>query len=48
MTGGGTPARKVIYDLRPADSFETPQARLQGGLSIAEPTATTRPRPSAS
>jgi phospholipid/cholesterol/gamma-HCH transport system substrate-binding protein len=42
MTGSATPPRKVIYDLEPADSFETPHAPLQPGLSIAEPTATTR------
>jgi phospholipid/cholesterol/gamma-HCH transport system substrate-binding protein len=42
MTGAGTPARKVIYDLHPADGFETPHAPLQPDLGIAEPTATAR------
>ena len=42
MTGAVTPPRKVIYDLHPADGFETPHAPLQPGLAIAEPTATVR------
>jgi phospholipid/cholesterol/gamma-HCH transport system substrate-binding protein len=42
MTGSATPPRKVIYDLKAADQFETPRRPLEPGLVIAEPTATTR------
>jgi phospholipid/cholesterol/gamma-HCH transport system substrate-binding protein len=42
MTGAATPPRKVIYDLKGADGFETPRRPLEPGLVIAEPTATTR------
>jgi phospholipid/cholesterol/gamma-HCH transport system substrate-binding protein len=42
MTGATPPPRKVIYDLHPASGFDTPRKPLQAGLSIAEPTATTR------
>jgi phospholipid/cholesterol/gamma-HCH transport system substrate-binding protein len=42
MTGAGTPPRKVIYDLKAADRFETPRLPLEPGLAIAEPTATVR------
>jgi phospholipid/cholesterol/gamma-HCH transport system substrate-binding protein len=42
MTGSATPPRKVIYDLRAADAFETPRRPLEPGLVVAEPTATTR------
>jgi phospholipid/cholesterol/gamma-HCH transport system substrate-binding protein len=42
MMGSATPARKVIYDLKAADSFEAPRRPLEPGLVIAEPTATTR------
>jgi phospholipid/cholesterol/gamma-HCH transport system substrate-binding protein len=42
MTGATPPPRKVIYDLQPASGFDTPRRPLQAGLSIAEPTATTR------
>ncbi len=42
MTGATPPPRKVIYDLQPASSFDAPRKPLPAGLSIAEPTATTR------
>jgi len=42
MTGSATPPRKVIYDLKAADQFETPRRSLEPGLVIAEPTATMR------
>jgi phospholipid/cholesterol/gamma-HCH transport system substrate-binding protein len=42
MTGATTPPRKVIYDLKAADSFATPHPPLEPGLIVAEPTATTR------
>jgi phospholipid/cholesterol/gamma-HCH transport system substrate-binding protein len=42
MTGGATPPCKVIYDLKAADTFETPRRPLEPGLVVAEPTATTR------
>jgi phospholipid/cholesterol/gamma-HCH transport system substrate-binding protein len=42
MTGAATPPRKVVYDLKAADQFETPRRLLEPGLVIAEPTATTR------
>jgi phospholipid/cholesterol/gamma-HCH transport system substrate-binding protein len=42
MTGAATPPRKVIYDLKAADQFETPRHPLEPGLTIAEPTATVR------
>jgi phospholipid/cholesterol/gamma-HCH transport system substrate-binding protein len=42
MTGAAPPPRKVIYDLQPVSGFDTPHGPLQAGLTIAEPTATTR------
>lgn len=42
MTGGATPPRKVIYDLKAADAFDAPRHPLEHGLVIAEPTSTTR------
>jgi phospholipid/cholesterol/gamma-HCH transport system substrate-binding protein len=42
MTGAATPPRKIVYDLRAADGFQTPHVPLEPGLAIAEPTATTR------
>lgn len=42
MTGATAPPRKVIYDLKAADGFQTPHAPLESGLAIAEPTATAR------
>jgi phospholipid/cholesterol/gamma-HCH transport system substrate-binding protein len=42
MTGAAPPPRKVIYDLRAVSGFETPHPPLPAGLTIAEPTATTR------
>lgn len=42
MTGNATPPRKIVYDLKAAEAFETPRRRLESGLVIAEPTATTR------
>jgi phospholipid/cholesterol/gamma-HCH transport system substrate-binding protein len=42
MTGAGAPPRKIVYDLRAADTFQATKAPLEPGLSIAEPTATSR------
>jgi phospholipid/cholesterol/gamma-HCH transport system substrate-binding protein len=42
MTGAATPPRKITYDLKAADQFETPRRPLAPGLVIAEPTATAR------
>jgi len=42
MTGSAAPPRKILYDLKAADTFETPRRQLEPGLVIAEPTATTR------
>jgi phospholipid/cholesterol/gamma-HCH transport system substrate-binding protein len=42
MTGAVAPPRKIIFDLSPADGFETSRPPLQAGLVIAEPSATTR------
>jgi len=42
MTGATPPPRKIIYDLKAADRFEIPRRSLEPGLTIAEPTATTR------
>ena len=42
MTGAATPPRKITYDLKAADQFETPRRPLASGLVIAEPTATAR------
>ena len=40
MTGGGTPERKVTYDLRAADDFPAaPSKAIKGQLAIPEPTA---------
>jgi phospholipid/cholesterol/gamma-HCH transport system substrate-binding protein len=42
MTGAAAPPRKVTYDLKAVDQFETPRRSLEPGLIIAEPTATVR------
>jgi phospholipid/cholesterol/gamma-HCH transport system substrate-binding protein len=42
MTGAVTPPRKVVYDLRAVDGFQTPKVEMEAGLAIAEPTATAR------
>jgi len=42
MTGSATPPRKVVYDLKAAENFEARHRPLEPGLTIAEPTATTR------
>jgi phospholipid/cholesterol/gamma-HCH transport system substrate-binding protein len=42
MTGATPSPRKVIYDLKAADGFDTPRRPLGAGLVLAEPTATTR------
>ncbi len=42
MTGATPPPRKVIHDLKAAGGFDAPHQPLPAGLSIAEPTATTR------
>jgi len=42
MTGSATPPRKIVYDLKAADDFDTPRPPLMPGLVIAEPTATMR------
>jgi len=42
MTGAAPPPRKIIYDLKAADRFETPRRPLESGIAIAEPTATVR------
>jgi phospholipid/cholesterol/gamma-HCH transport system substrate-binding protein len=42
MTGATPAPRKITYDLRAADGFQTPHAPLEPGLAIAEPTATAR------
>jgi phospholipid/cholesterol/gamma-HCH transport system substrate-binding protein len=42
MTGAVPPPRKIIYDLKAVDRFETPRRALEPGLAIAEPTATVR------
>jgi len=42
MTGAVPPPRKIVYDLRAVDSFETPRRPLPARLAIAEPTATTQ------
>jgi len=42
MTGSVTPPRKVIYDLKAAETFDAPRRPLEPGLVISEPTATTR------
>ena len=42
MTGATAPPRKIIYDLAAAGGFDTPHKSLQAGLSLPEPTATTR------
>jgi phospholipid/cholesterol/gamma-HCH transport system substrate-binding protein len=39
MTGGGTPAQKMTYDLRAAQGFAAPSKALKGLLTIPEPTA---------
>jgi phospholipid/cholesterol/gamma-HCH transport system substrate-binding protein len=40
MTGGGTPERKVTYDLRAAEGFSAaPSKTIKGQLTIPEPTA---------
>jgi len=42
MTGATTPPRKVIYELKSADTFDAPRRPLPAHLAIAEPTATAR------
>ena len=39
MTGGGTPAPKITYDLRAAQGFAAPNKAIKGQLAIPEPTA---------
>ena len=39
MTGGGTPAQKVTYDLRAAQGFAAPSKAIKGQLALPEPTA---------
>jgi len=42
MTGATAPPRKIVYDLRAIDTFQTPRVPLVADLAIAEPTATAR------
>ena len=39
MTGGGTPAQKLTFDLRAAQGFAAPVKVIKGQLAIPEPTA---------
>jgi phospholipid/cholesterol/gamma-HCH transport system substrate-binding protein len=39
MTGGGSPAQKVTYDLRAPQDFGHPEKAVKGQLAIPEPTA---------
>jgi len=39
MTGGGTPAQKITFDLRAAQGFATPAKAIKGQLAIPEPSA---------
>jgi phospholipid/cholesterol/gamma-HCH transport system substrate-binding protein len=39
MTGGGTPAQKITYDLRAPQNLESPGKTIKGQLAIPEPTA---------
>jgi phospholipid/cholesterol/gamma-HCH transport system substrate-binding protein len=39
MTGGGTPAQKLTYDLRAAQGFAAPVKAIKGALALPEPTA---------
>src|SRR3984957_16982100 len=39
MTGGGTPAQKITYDLRAALDFAAPAKVIKGQLALPEPTA---------
>jgi phospholipid/cholesterol/gamma-HCH transport system substrate-binding protein len=39
MTGGGSPAQKVTYDLRAPQDFGHPDKTVKGQLAIPEPTA---------
>lgn len=39
MTGGGTPAPKITYDLRAAQGFAAPAKAIKGQLVIPEPSA---------
>lgn len=39
LTGGGTPAQKITYDLRAPQNFEPAGKALTGQLAIPEPTA---------
>jgi len=39
MTGGGTPAQKITYDLRAPRDLEQPGKIIKGQLTIPEPTA---------
>ena len=41
MTGGGTPAQKITYDLRAVQGFPAPSKRIKGQLGLPEPTAVT-------
>jgi phospholipid/cholesterol/gamma-HCH transport system substrate-binding protein len=43
MTGGGAqPARKLVYDLQPTTTFDTPNRKLDGSFIMADPTAVAR------
>jgi phospholipid/cholesterol/gamma-HCH transport system substrate-binding protein len=39
MTGGGTPAQKITYDLRAPQNLESTSKSIKGQLAIPEPTA---------
>jgi phospholipid/cholesterol/gamma-HCH transport system substrate-binding protein len=39
MTGSGTPAQKITYDLRAAQDFAVPSKTIKGQLALPEPTA---------
>ncbi|HLX15639.1 MAG TPA: MlaD family protein [Bradyrhizobium sp.] len=39
MTGGGTPAQKLTYNLRAAQGFAAPTRAIKGQLALPEPTA---------
>ncbi len=39
MTGGGTPAPKITFDLRAAQGFAAPAKTIKGQLALPEPTA---------
>src|SRR6476661_6110968 len=42
MTGGGTPAQKITYDLRAAQNLVPASKTIKGQLAIPEPTAVAR------